>query len=823
MTPAALALSRLIRGHPVAVVAATMVAAVVLSAGIPLLQFKTGQETLIDPGSTVARDSLRFQEQFGGDYMLVLFETPEGESIVNLFSPENLESLERLEAELEASGDYQGIISPLTILELAKTQVETRMREEPARLARAQDEAGAAARQAAVARGATQEEQDAAAAAARQRLADEFNAEFGADARRFIAAGEASIENPAFVDFILHDAEGNIRSDISGVFPDDRHALMVVRPRGNLTIDESSDVAGDLVKRTQAYEFDGVRAIASGPPLLIKSINDQMRDSLVIMAVFAVAIMMAVLFLVFRARWRLLSLPAVLVGCCAAFGLMGFVGIPLTMVTISGLPILIGLGVDFAVQAHSRIEEETFASGSAEAGLDRASAAVGPVLAVAAVAAAVGFLVLHLSEVPMIRDFGSMLAVGAMIVLIAGLLLISGVLYLRERTRIGPQPQVRSRVEVERLVGGLTSRTVGRIVPIALIAVVIAAVGLYVGRKIETESDPERFVPQDSQVLRDLHYVRDITGSTSELTLLVELDGAEPGRTLIDNDVLSWMMSYQDGLLASHPELKRANSIASLTRSLSGAAPTRESAEEAIENAPPSLVSSVISEDRRTAAMTFAISGADALEERRRLNAAILGAAAPPAGVTIAPAGIAVVGTASVDALSANRDLMSFAALGAVFVVLLLYYRNPVKALAPLLPVVLALGASAMIIYVSGMDYSPLTSISGPLIIAMGTEFSVLLMSRYFEERAAGLPARRAMSTASLRIGRAIMASGLTVMGGFAVLAFSGFPLLDNFGRVTALNIGISLISTLVLLPPLLVWADEERGFMGVAAPAPSE
>ena len=61
------------------------------------------------------------------------------------------------------------------------------------------------------------------------------------------------------------------------------------------------------------------------------------------------------------------------------------------------------------------------------------------------------------------------------------------------------------------------------------------------------------------------------------------------------------------------------------------------------------------------------------------------------------------------------------------------------------------------------------------------------------------------MATASLRIGRAIAASGLTVMGGFAVLAFSDFPLLDNFGKVTALNIGLSLLSTLILLPPLLV------------------
>jgi hypothetical protein len=64
---------------------------------------------------------------------------------------------------------------------------------------------------------------------------------------------------------------------------------------------------------------------------------------------------------------------------------------------------------------------------------------------------------------------------------------------------------------------------------------------------------------------------------------------------------------------------------------------------------------------------------------------------------------------------------------------------------------------------------------------------------------------------ASTRIGRAITASGLTTIGGFGVLAFSGFPLLTSFGIVTAMNIGIALLGTLIILPSLLVWADEEE------------
>ena len=68
------AAAALLHGHPVAVVSVTMLAALVLSIGLTRLEFRTGQETLIDPTSKVAMDNERFQAQFGGDPMLVLFD-----------------------------------------------------------------------------------------------------------------------------------------------------------------------------------------------------------------------------------------------------------------------------------------------------------------------------------------------------------------------------------------------------------------------------------------------------------------------------------------------------------------------------------------------------------------------------------------------------------------------------------------------------------------------------------------------------------------------------------------------------------------------------
>jgi uncharacterized membrane protein YdfJ with MMPL/SSD domain len=44
-----------------------------------------------------------------------------------------------------------------------------------------------------------------------------------------------------------------------------------------------------------------------------------------------------------------------------------------------------------------------------------------------------------------------------------------------------------------------------------------------------------------------------------------------------------------------------------------------------------------------------------------------------------------------------------------------------------------------------------------------------------------------------------------------AVLSFSSLPLLRDFGRIVAMNVAVALLSALVVLPPMLVWADRRN------------
>lgn len=53
----------------------------------------------------------------------------------------------------------------------------------------------------------------------------------------------------------------------------------------------------------------------------------------------------------------------------------------------------------------------------------------------------------------------------------------------------------------------------------------------------------------------------------------------------------------------------------------------------------------------------------------------------------------------------------------------------------------------------------------------------------------------------------------MTGVVGVGVIATSSLPLLRDFGIIVAMNLAIALASALVVLPPIMVWA-ENRGWV---------
>src|SRR5207302_510 len=87
---------------------------------------------------------------------------------------------------------------------------------------------------------------------------------------------------------------------------------------------------------------------------------------------------------------------------------------------------------------------------------------------------------------------------------------------------------------------------------------------------------------------------------------------------------------------------------------------------------------------------------------------------------------------------SSSLTQSSIQSLLAVGLVLLAVFRRAEGALVPLVPIALATGWSALILFATGIPLNPMSATLGVLVVAISTEFSVLLSERFHEERAAG-------------------------------------------------------------------------------------
>ena len=129
-------------------------------------------------------------------------------------------------------------------------------------------------------------------------------------------------------------------------------------------------------------------------------------------------------------------------------------------------------------------------------------------------------------------------------------------------------------------------------------------------------------------------------------------------------------------------------------------------------------------------------------------------------------------------------------------------------------------GWSGLVMSSLNLVYTPMIATLGALIIGIGCEYSILMMERYFEERDEGASPLEAIHKTSASIGAALIASGATVVFGFAALIASPFSLISDFGMVTVIDILLVLFATFVVFLPLIIvldsWRDKKRGIQAL-------
>ncbi|HEV2813252.1 MAG TPA: MMPL family transporter, partial [Solirubrobacteraceae bacterium] len=344
------------------------------------------------------------------------------------------------------------------------------------------------------------------------------------------------------------------------------------------------------------------------------------------------------------------------------------------------------------------------------------------------------------------------------------------------------------------------------------VAAVLALAGWVLDTQTKVESDVQKLVPQDLAALKDLNALQRATGVGGQLDVVVDADDvARP-------EVVEWMTSYQRTLLDRYGfSSERGCGRAALCPAFSLPDLFDERPRDArqiralLDVVPPYFSQSVITPNRRTATLSFGIRLMP-LERQKEVIDVMRDELDPPDGVRAELAGLPVLAAEANAAVSSDwrRLLTLVAGLVAVFVVLLVALRHWRRAAVPLIPIVLATGWSSFVLFALRIPLNPMSVTLGALVIAISTEFSVLLSERYRQERAAGHEPAEALERTYRSTGAAVLASGVTAIAGFAVLVVSDIRMLRDFGFVTVVDLTVSLLGVLVVLPSVLLLA--ERG-----------
>lgn len=832
-------------------------------AAVTGLHSSTSTDTLVDKSSSSYDATQKYRNLFGGDPVVIMakgdlrhtIETADLGRLLQLegclagnVPPQGLRQLPPVCTTLAQKKPVKVVYGPGTFINTAAGEILDGFNVKKNEAAQKAQQAANAARVLAAKKGFSKARQNKLAQEASSLVYAQFVQQTLALAVKYGFSGLPALDNVDFVDNLVFDpSKGSCtpKARFAYLFPNCKAALIQVRLKPGLSDSQRASAIRLVEKATFEPKFrpkNGAHYVVSGVPVVADALAASVEHATIVLLIAALVIMAITLALVFRTRMRLLPLALALAASGLTFGLLTLLGGSLTMASVAALPILIGLSVDYAIQFQSRFEESASTAMPLERAVMAASAG-GPTIATAGLATITGFLVLLLSPIPMVRGFGVALVIGIvfafLLALTAGFAALAQwhdrerpedlppvLPRLRERTSAAAERLAPVTESVSRASRSALAMALNRPKRVLMIGLALAVLGWVADTQTNVVSDVRDLVPANMKALQDAKTLQNTTDVSGEIDVLVS------AKDFTNPTVINWMVQFQKEELCRHgyqtstncpngqapagvkgpPELYPALSLPDLFRSTNTNDPN--AVKGLLDAVPPYFSQAVISPDRQTANLAFGIRLMP-LSEQKRVVDDLRANLKPPPGVKAGLAGLPVLAADANQELSstARRALALLAGVIGVFLVLLAIRRRVRLAAVPLIPIALATGWSAALLFLLRIPLNPMSAALGALVIAISTEFSVLLSARYREERENGWSPRAALERTYGSTGAAVLASGTTAIAGFAALIASDIRMLRDFGIVTVVDLTVSLLGVMIVLPAALMWAEQHGRF----------
>ncbi|WP_412179787.1 efflux RND transporter permease subunit [Vibrio fortis] len=520
------------------------------------------------------------------------------------------------------------------------------------------------------------------------------------------------------------------------------------------------------------------------------------------------------------------TLVVIISSILATMGLSGWAGMFLSTATVNVPTLVLTLAVADCVHVIVTMRQ------AMQRGMTKAEAIQYSIklnfipILITSVTTAIGFLMMNMSDSPVLRDFGNLSALGVMIACLLSVSLLPALLNLLPVKRLAPTTTESEKVTFMDKLGDFVVNNRKALLPVSTLVIVVAA-ALIPLNKVNDES--VKYFDTSNEFRQAADFMEQTISGMTNLSIAIKTNESQgiaaPVFLQAIGDFTEWLrvQPETDHVATLSDVYKRLN------KNMHGDDPSyyqlpldRELAAQYLLLYEMSLpygldLNNQINVDKSSIKMVLTVDNLGSVElvELEERIYAWFAANAPQYEVVASSPSLmfAHIGETNMASMLSTLPI-TLVLISALMIFALRSVRLGVISLVPnIAPAIIGFGLWALISGEINLGLSVVVTLTLGIVVDDAVHF----LSKYQRARKEGQSAEQAVRYAFHTVGRALWITTVVLVAGFSVLALSGFRLNADMGLLSAIVIFIALVVDFILLPILLMIFDKENHYVSDA------
>ncbi len=582
--------------------------------------------------------------------------------------------------------------------------------------------------------------------------------------------------------------------------------------------------------------YPAFRITIQGIPVLYRQINSYMQHDLKLFMPLVMLVMVLVFYLNFRSFLGVvLPFTTLVLADVWILGLMGHLGVKLTVIGISLPPLMIAVGSSYSIHILNRftLDSGLIRERGPVDGIRASLNSVSVTLALASLTTMIGFATLVTNQVSAIREWGIFSAIGTFFAVIIAATLIPALYIIvpgaarslaRKEAGSGWSP-----VDViTKAMARLSTRHSRAVVSVVGALLLFSVAGMMF---LKTETSISAYFSTDDPINIGARIIGERFGGSMGLNILIDSghpDGVkDPDFLRTVESIRAWLVSDRNERL----QICRTDSFTDVINRMHMAMNNNEpafydipnsrtdildyleiySGEDENSDGRPDDFEPYVDPEFRTINLFARLHEKEGAPlSTSRLNEIIseIRTGITPIlssnGYGLKISGEPIIITRLAHHVVAGQLMSLFLSLAVVGIVVTLLFKNWKAGLVSLIPIGIAVTLNFGIMGWTGIRLDIATAIIASITIGIGVDNTIHFLNTYRHHRAAGHDINRTIILTLRTAGRAIIYTALALILGFAVLIVSSFKPILFFSILVGITFIATTVGALLVLPSVI-------------------